>query len=216
MAVFQSTHPRGVRHSSLNMAATASDFNPRTHVGCDLDDVRAEDVGQRNFNPRTHVGCDSSTARTWRWGCYFNPRTHVGCDADGVSALSLRQRFQSTHPRGVRPASCWPSNSSFRHFNPRTHVGCDDARTTALVLAHEISIHAPTWGATSSGASVSRGWIISIHAPTWGATNWLTKTGKRLYFNPRTHVGCDFPMEILMRSTIDFNPRTHVGCDPRS
>ena len=34
--IFQSTHPRGVRHSSLNMAATASDFNPRTHVGCDI------------------------------------------------------------------------------------------------------------------------------------------------------------------------------------
>ena len=33
-----------------------------------------------------------------------------------------------------------------------------------------VSIHAPTWGATSSpGGSVADG-LVSIHAPTWGAT----------------------------------------------
>ena len=37
-----------------------------------------------------------------------------------------------------------------------------------------VSIHAPTWGATtfSQPSSISR--IVSIHAPTWGATNGLT------------------------------------------
>lgn len=33
-----------------------------------------------------------------------------------------------------------------------------------------ISIHAPTWGATSTGPYTSRRAEISIHAPTWGAT----------------------------------------------
>ncbi len=78
---------------------------------------------------------------------------------------------------------------------------------------------------------------ISIHAPTQGATlsGWhgLIMT---LYFNPRTHAGCDklgiikAVAETLFQSThprrvrlaaalqgwyclFDFNPRTHAGCD---
>ena len=33
-----------------------------------------------------------------------------------------------------------------------------------------ISIHAPTWGATSASRKESIYCLISIHAPTWGAT----------------------------------------------
>ena len=33
------------------------------------------------------------------------------------------------------------------------------------------------------------------------------------YFNPRTHVGCDFSCERSNPDLFDFNPRTHVGCD---
>ena len=34
------------------------------------------------------------------------------------------------------------------------------------------------------------------------------------YFNPRTHVGCDFQRTVCMSLSPYFNPRTHVGCDP--
>ena len=34
-----------------------------------------------------------------------------------------------------------------------------------------------------------------------------------LYFNPRTHVGCDHNTHIETVPSGDFNPRTHVGCD---
>ena len=78
-----------------------------------------------------------------------------------------------------------------KHFNPRTHMGCDIVRIKDI-QRDQISIHAPTWGATTSG---SQAWLIgafqsthphgvrpvnhkgvlgveriSIHAPTWGAT----------------------------------------------
>ena len=36
-----------------------------------------------------------------------------------------------------------------------------------------------------------------------------------LYFNPRTHVGCDNLSRLLLSCIPYFNPRTHVGCDPR-
>ena len=56
--------------------------------------------------------------------------------------------------------------------------------------------------------------VISIHAPTWGATlggRWSRDCG--LYFNPRTHVGCDRIQGNALLRWKNFNPRTHVGCD---
>ena len=77
-----------------------------------------------------------------------------------------------------------------------------------------ISIHAPTWGATPSDAFKERQEDISIHAPTWGATAGTPSGGRNTaHFNPRTHVGCDFPTRAVLTSHTNFNPRTHVGCD---
>ena len=120
--------------------------------------------------------------------------------------------FQSTHPRGVRPHTP-ETSSSRRNFNPRTHVGCDRSPRSSIptsgyfnprthvgcdldherqVVGHHISIHAPTWGATSEAFGIPnlkafqsthprgvrrttptrrRSCGISIHAPTWGATS---------------------------------------------
>ena len=36
-----------------------------------------------------------------------------------------------------------------------------------------------------------------------------------MYFNPRTHVGCDKPRGLPSEGFLYFNPRTHVGCDFR-
>ena len=78
--------------------------------------------------------------------------------------------------------------------------------------------------------------FISIHAPTWGATCIAYSYLLNLYyFNPRTHVGCDFVVLVRMVAILlfqsthprgvrlsgniekqlrpNFNPRTHVGCD---
>ena len=78
--------------------------------------------------------------------------------------------------------------------------------------------------------------FISIHAPMKGATPrpWEPRTAM-LYFNPRTHEGCDAGLEALtgydfisihapMKGATKcpyktgripgyFNPRTHEGCD---
>ena len=77
----------------------------------------------------------------------FNPRTHVGCDTEAMKDKSIE----------------W-------NFNPRTHVGCDQVRGGADGLPADISIHAPTWGATIVPKGEDRLLFISIHAPTWGAT----------------------------------------------
>ena len=192
-ARFQSTHPRGVRHHPLPCASRP---------------------------------------------CYFNPRTHVGCDVEGANMGNKYSEFQSTHPRGVRPGTYDSVHND-----------------------HNISIHAPTWGATRRQGGCASVGAISIHAPTWGATarrpfvvvdeslfqsthprgvRRVTLTVRvapktfqsthprgvrrrsamwvwiwRQNFNPRTHVGCDLANYRRFYDNVHFNPRTHVGCDQK-
>ena len=78
--------------------------------------------------------------------------------------------FQSTHPHGVRHCSLYVISPC---FNISIHAPTWGA-TRALVAQqrqHPISIHAPTWGATCLILSPFILLGISIHAPTWGATN---------------------------------------------
>ena len=121
----------------------------------------------------------------------FNPRTHMGCDTTRPNGGRRRVMFQSTHPHGVR--HCKPcAHLRKESFNPRTHMGCDCPFVARLALLNNVSIHAPTWGATLVSCSllhwsqfqsthphgVRRNKVrpccclvyVSIHAPTWGAT----------------------------------------------
>ena len=76
--------------------------------------------------------------------------------------------FQSTRPRGARLGlPMFPCQMLY--FNPRARVGRDFA-IADVVFYVSISIHAPAWGATSTGFSVTSLSKISIHAPAWGAT----------------------------------------------
>ena len=99
-------------------------------------------------------------------------------------------------------------------FNPRSRVGSDD-RIFGNEVADHVSIHAPAWGATRSGAgccqvvscfnprsrvgSDGTGEVIvrhkgrvSIHAPAWGATGHSAcMRFQRRCFNPRSRVGSD-------------------------
>ena len=56
------------------------------------------------------------------------------------------------------------------HFNPRSDERSDLVQQELNIL-HNISIHAPTNGATISGTARSHTILISIHAPTNGATS---------------------------------------------
>ena len=132
------------------------------------------------------------------------------CDAS--PALST---FQSTRPRGARPD--WRGGPGQR---------CD------------VSIHAPTRGATPAAGALradprrfnprahagrdttaaharTAAAAVSIHAPTRGATGWRNRGGSpRPCFNPRAHAGRDLrdPWRGLAPRSC-FNPRAHAGRD---
>ena len=90
--------------------------------------------------------------------------------------------FQSTHPHGVRRRKpvCFPETG-------------------------EVSIHAPTRGATIQDNTFISLQLVSIHAPTRGATDSTNEKDKRRRsFNPRTHTGCDVRSGISLPSFVVF------------
>ncbi len=137
------------------------------------------------------MGCDPACSQG-RQGIHdFNPRTHVGCDGGGEKESSKLEKFQSTHPRGVRHA--------YGDGQPRRA---------------EISIHAPTWGATWNQQMDSTKYQ-NFNPRTHVGCDQLVMCPSTLpnNFNPRTHVGCDCVISDGVKGSTDFNPRTHVGCD---
>ena len=82
-------------------------------------------------------------------------------------------------------------------FNPRSHEG-SDSEDRINIYQVNISIHAPTRGATLTDLGYEVQFKISIHAPTRGATvfSFLLKDAEK-DFNPRSHEGSDdFPWNI--------------------
>ena len=69
---------------------------------------------------------------------------------------------------------------AFFYFNPRSHERSDKSPVGAMFVGNNISIHAPTRGATGTPVTGVKGAKISIHAPTRGATAILHK--KFVYF----------------------------------
>ena len=83
---------------------------------------------------------------------------------------SLAIIFQSTLPREERHITVYPLKYYCRYFNPRSHERSDFQFCFGFWFC-EISIHAPTRGATSKQRNEKKDTQISIHAPTRGATS---------------------------------------------
>ena len=98
---FQSTHPHGVRLGLHRVYHKPASFNPRTHVGCDIEIIEPISICKVSIHAPT-------------WG------------ATEIYLLkNLHQRFQSTHPRGVRqiPFVVVHADILFQSTHPR---GCVD------------------------------------------------------------------------------------------
>ena len=142
------------------------------------------------FNPRSHMGSDTYASFSLTNSSGFNPRSHMGSDnfklvtrhnvlyvsihapTWGATVVSLllvpNLEFQSTLPHGERREMKRKLliiilfQSTLPH-GERPILGAEPCPT-------EVSIHAPTWGATFYSRLDYQNLIVSIHAPTWGAT----------------------------------------------
>ena len=108
----------------------------------------------------------------------FNPRSHERSDASDVGDASTTL-FQSTLPREERHVTAAEKRAVFDisiHAPTRGATNSKDSDIHWIC----ISIHAPTRGATGSPDRNQQVNAISIHAPTRGATAILHK--KFVYF----------------------------------
>ena len=101
--VFQSTHPRGVRHgtcATCGQALPVSIHAPARGATNTTDGpipmIEVSIHAPARGATRSVNSCSNSRNR-------FNPRTREGCDLDEMVAKMIAGVFQSTHPRGVRP-----------------------------------------------------------------------------------------------------------------
>ena len=163
--------------------------------------------------------------------------THPGGVRQALKLLcSQPHGFQSTHPGGVRPLWRMYALASVPYFNPRTRVGCDGF-ITPEGDNHDISIHAPGWGATFGRHMGSDGFAFQSTHPGGVRQGGIQNADQTKRFQS-THPGgvrrsstirhsrhrpisihapgwgatiCYVPAISLRK---DFNPRTRVGCDP--
>ena len=181
------------------------------------------------------MGCDNASGRGTR-----GRAVSIHAPTWGATVLPMiyncLMMFQSTHPHGVRRSVSFRSPLSKTSFNPRTHMGCDCFSSFG---SHQIqvSIHAPTWGATSlsrysfydiggfnprthmgcdqGGARKVEGAVVSIHAPTWGATTEFFNILILILFQSTHPHGVRLRLRQIPCAQHSFNPRTHMGCDGR-
>ena len=167
--MFQSTHPHGVRLLVLRYLNLPRPFQSTHPHGVRLSRLIIAYVSYQGFNPRTHMGCDGILADYPSAHSVFQSTHPHGVRPRPFVRSTPRFGFQSTHPHGVRHRIGFPRRGCSLSFNPRTHMGCDQLAIYDLDNL-DVSIHAPTWGATVCWTRIKHANIVSIHAPTWGAT----------------------------------------------
>jgi len=104
-----------------------------------------------------------------------------------------------------------PNRSQFQSTPPR---GGRRFVTMEEILALEVSIHAPAWGATSMLATRGRVRIVSIHAPAWGATRGVRRGGRSSAVSIHAPAwGATRRRRSATALSHSFNPRPRVGGD---
>ena len=208
---FQSTHPSGVRPPSGDCGRSATaDFNPRTPVGCDS----YRHHHNKRFHPfqSTHPSGvrPFDGAKSVGKSSDFNPRTPVGCDGIAPDKRLEAVIFQSTHPSGVRHA---PFENPLAIFKFQSTHPSGVRRFLPTFCPHYSGFQSthPSGVRPPVGIHTGTSEGISIHAPQWGATRTTPcTTSPRSNFNPRTPVGCDgyavFCQVGVGRFGVSFSP----------
>ena len=131
----------------------------------------------------------------------------------GSGLATLHRMFQSTPPHGGRRNEPRRHGAPHKGFNPRPHMG-GDSNDCICLAADCVSIHAPTWGATSLPATGSHRQDCFNPRPHMGGDGMaLHHEASQDCFNPRPHMGGDCVIAPISIAFQSFNPRPHMGGD---
>ena len=190
---FQSTHPRGVRHTGDMLPClpeAVSIHAPAWGATCAGRGPCGRPGRFQSTHPRG-VRLEGGTSSVREQGVSIHAPAW-GATQCGAESLALNQQFQSTHPRGVRRHGRRDQQAGRQGFNPRTRVGCD-AQVSGLPFAacwfqstHPRGVRPQAYqdpvGIWTFQSTHPRGVRrtrdlgmdgcagVSIHAPAWGAT----------------------------------------------
>ena len=144
------------------------------------------------FNPRSHERSDCYSNISLTFSSYFNPRSHERSDA-----TTLRQGIYRLN------------------FNPRSHERSDWRTAEQAVAFFEISIHAPTRGATGKADMFTKRTIRfqSTLPREERPTTHAASMSSNVYFNPRSHERSDCKCSTINAISTYFNPRSHERSD---
>ena len=164
-------------------------FNPRAHGGRDLE-INARGGTRYNVSIHAPTGGATSSGSTSATMKRFQSTRPWGARHDMVATLHFEMPFQSTRPRGARRASGRANITWTACFNPRAHGGRDSG-SRLFIFVEEVSIHAPTGGATTGSITLIRYSVFQSTRPRGARRHNVEIWGERAGFNPRAHGGRD-------------------------
>ena len=175
---FQSTPPRGGRHTRTPSETWTRCFNPRPRVGGDV-------IIRQSERPQTvsiHAPAWGATKplQNFPSPLMFQSTPPRGGRPIIPFKMADPTEFQSTPPRGGR------QGLRVERYRPGVSIHAPAWGATNDGVGHFsdncVSIHAPAWGATNVRVRVLEGHSVSIHAPAWGATMQVSLAGTGLTF----------------------------------
>ena len=128
--------------------SSRSYFNPRSHKGSDLL-TRPERRERTKFQSTLPQGERPFTTEEAAWKRLFQSTLPQGERRYQIGRMCRGIAFQSTLPQGERLNVIFLPPKA-HYFNPRSHKGSDFLFASPW-LQYDISIHAPTRGATTPG-----------------------------------------------------------------
>ena len=150
--------------------------------------VRRQYTQQESFNPRSHMGSDASKGTSKKAAQFQSTLPHGERPVKGRHCARC-MLFQSTLPHGERPKHS-TRFSCLRCFNPRSHMGSDSSHR-ACISGGNVSIHAPTWGATQRIIDTLNCHWFQSTLPHGERQEFLKCFIDLISFNPRSHMGSD-------------------------
>ena len=126
LGVFQSTHPRRVRHADAELAVIGGNVSIHAPTQGATGQSASQPAGSSRFNPRTHAGCDYSSQDASTARACFNPRTHAGCDCLFVTPSYCNKK------RDV----CEPHPGQFKTPRCRHHLSYRQTKTSTYEIAN--------------------------------------------------------------------------------
>ena len=121
---------------------------------------------------------------------YFNPRSHEGSDPNGFGSVYKLSDFNPRSHEGSDLKSHRKPVIQL-YFNPRSHEGSDYPAPFTIATTPDISIHAPTRGATMFCLVMHLSSRFQSTLPRGERLVAARTAMMHCNFNPRSHEGSD-------------------------